>query len=300
VRHRLAAAGISRGLQYMLLAALFFSMMSLLVKIAGQRLPTYQIVLARSIISVAITWYLLRRRNIAPWGHRKDLLVFRGLVGFLALLCFFYSITHLALAEATVFHYLNPIFVAMLAPIFLRERMRPLEILSVTISMAGVVLIARPDFLFGHGVDSLDPLVVGVAAVGALLSGIAYMTVRKLGETEHPLVIVFYFPLVATVGALPLLGLGAVWPTPMEWLVLLGVGLTTQAAQINLTKGLRLEPAGRASGISYVQILFAAFWGLVFFGEYLSWMSMAGAILIVGASLVLATARRPGRQGVTR
>jgi drug/metabolite transporter (DMT)-like permease len=281
----------------MVLAAFFFSLMTLLVKVAGQRIPGYQIVLARSIISVSITWYLLQRRQIYPWGHKRGLLVFRGAIGFAALLCLFYSLPRLTLAEATVIHYMNPVFVILFAPILLHERLRRIEVVGVAISMGGVILMARPGFLFGGVEGGLDPIVVGVALTGAMMSGIAYLTVRKL-KTEHALVTVFYFPLVATICAIPLMiAFGAVMPTPFEWFVLLGVGLTTQAAQVYLTKGLQLEPAGRASAISYVQILFAAFWGLTIFGEIPGPISIGGGMLVIGGSLLVARRRtvRGGR-----
>lgn len=139
--------GIPEGLRYMVLAAFFFSLMALLVKIAGQRLPSAQLVLARSVVGVVLSYWMLRRAGVASWGNRKGLLVFRGLAGFAALLCFFYALTKLPLAETTVIVYISPVFTAILAALFLKETLRANEIAGLVISMAGLLLVAQPVFL---------------------------------------------------------------------------------------------------------------------------------------------------------
>lgn len=277
------------GMRYMVGAALAFSVMSLLVKVAGQRLPSQEMVMVRAVITMALSAWGIRRAGVRAWGTpgRRGLLVVRGVFGFLALSCFYHSIVHLPLADATVIQYTNPVWAGLLAVPFLGERLRRREVLSVLVSMAGVALVMQPSFLFGHGVG-LDPVTVVIGLVGAMSSGVAYVTVRKLGATEHPAVIVFYFSLVSVFAALPTALPGALWPTPTEWLVMLGVGVTTQLGQIALTHGLRLERAGRATATAYLQIVFAAFWGILFFAEVPDWGTFLGAALIVGSTIALA------------
>ena len=114
------------------------------------------------------------------------------------------------------------------------------------------------------------------------------MTIRQMGKAEHPLVVVFYFPLVTVPLSLPLAAPGWLWPTPMEWAALAGVGLSTQLAQVSMTRGLQLEPAGRATAVGYVQILFAAVWGAMFFGERPTAWTVAGAAVILAGTLLVA------------
>jgi drug/metabolite transporter (DMT)-like permease len=283
------------GMRYMAAGALAFSVMSLLVKVGGQRLPSQQMVMVRAIITLVLSAWAVRRASVSPWGSRdrRGLLVVRGIVGFGALSCFYHSIVHLPLADATVIQYTNPVFAGLLAVPFLGERLRRREVVSVLISMAGVALVMRPSFLFGHGA-ALDPVTVGIGLLGAMFSAMAYVTVRKLGETEHPAVIVFYFSLVSVFAALPTAVPGALWPTPAEWLVLLGLGVTTQVGQIAITHGLRLERAGRATATGYLQIVFAALWGILFFAELPDWGTFLGAALIIGSTLALARRPKPG------
>jgi drug/metabolite transporter (DMT)-like permease len=281
-------ATTSGGLHYMIAAAFFFSLMSLFVKLAGQRLPTTEIVLARSVVMLIISFVLVRRAGIRPWGTRKGLLVLRGLLGFGALLCFFYAVTQLPLADITVIHFTNPVFTALLASLLLGESMRRREVTGLFLNIAGVALVARPSFLFGQWASELNLAAVVIALVASVLSACAYTTIRTLRHSEHHLVIIFYFALVSTVAAVPLAAGRFVWPTVGEWALLIGVGIMTQTAQLFLTKGLHRERAGRAMSISYVQVIFAAVWGMLFFGDHLAALSVGGAVLIFAGSLFVA------------
>jgi len=275
------------GLRYMVGAAFFFSLMSLQVKLAGSRLHSTEIVFVRSLLSAVLTYALLRRARVSPWGQRKDKLILRGIFGFVALTCFFFAVTRLPLADVTVLHFTNPVFTAVLAAVLLKEGVGPRDVAGLLISLSGVAFVAQPSWLFGSSARDLDLFAVGVALCGALFSALAYTVVRDLRRTEHPLVVVFFFPLVATPLSIPAMLPYAVWPTPVEWVLLLGVALATQIAQVFLTRGLHAERAARAMSISYVQILFAGLWGALFFDELPGPLGIAGAVLVVlGAALV--------------
>ena len=110
-------SGLSVGLRYMIAAAFFFSLMSLQVKLVGQRLHSSEIVFFRALLSLLFTYVLLRRAGVPVWGHRKGLLVLRGTFGFIALSCFFFALTRLPLADVTVLHFTNPVFTAVIAAI---------------------------------------------------------------------------------------------------------------------------------------------------------------------------------------
>ncbi len=282
----------SPGVRAMLSAALAFSVMSVLVKLAGQRLPTAQIVLARGVVTLLISAWSIRRAKIGFWGVRKELLVLRGLFGFGGLSCYFYAVTHLPLADATVLHFTNPVLSAIGAALILRERFGKAEAIGAVACLGGVVAIARPSFLFGGG--TLNPVAVGVALLGACCAASAYVTVRSLRATDDPRVIVFYFPLIAVPATLPWAIPSWVWPTPREWLLLVAVGVATQIGQVQMTRGLHLESTARATTISYAQVLFAFVWGLALFGEVPTLASVLGAAAI--AAGVIGVARAAARR----
>ncbi|WP_222615395.1 DMT family transporter [Persicimonas caeni] len=275
------------GLTYMAISAFFFSIMGLLVKVAGERLPSQEIVFFRSLLVLIFAWWMLKRAGVNPWGNNKKWLVVRGFTGFMALSCFYYGVTHLPLADATLIMYSNPVFTALLAAVFLGERLKKVDLLGVVLSLGGVVLIAQPSFIFG-GASRLDPFDVGVALAGAVFAAISYVIVRKLRESEHALVVVFYFPLIATPASIPTALPDAIIPTWWELGVLLAIGIVTHIAQVAMTKGLHLEEAGRATAVSYLQVVFAFVWGMFFFDEFPTVLSVIGALLIVGSTIAIA------------
>ncbi len=288
---------ISAGLRYMAISSFFFSIMGLLVKVAGQRLPSQEIVFFRSLLVLGFAYAMIRRAGASALGNDKKWLVVRGSTGFVALSCFYYGVTHLPLADATLIMYTNPVFTGILAAIFLAESINVADVVGVVVSLIGVVLVAQPSFIFG-GAGRLDPVAVGIALVGAVISATSYVIVRKLRATEHELTVVFYFPLISVPASIPIALPSAVLPTWTELAVLLGVGVVTFIAQVTMTRGLHLEKAGRATAVSYLQVVFAFIWGMLFFDEYPTVYSIVGAVLIIGSTVAVAwwNNRRPAAE----
>jgi len=274
----------------MVASALSFSLMGVCVKQVGGRIPAAEVVLARAIVSVALSWWLLRRAGVPPWGQRRGLLVWRGVIGTAALLCVYAALAALPLASATVLQYLYPPFTALLAWLMLGERIGKRVLAAMALGWAGVLLVAQPGSSLAL---AWQPVLIAVA--GALFTALAYVSVRSLGQSEHPLVIVFYFPLVALPLSLPLVALHPVLPTPGEVAWLIGVGVFTQLGQVYLTRSLTTLPAARATAISYVQVVFAGGWGWLLFGETIDGATIAGAALVLAATLVSLSHRQPVR-----
>ncbi|MFM9100764.1 MAG: DMT family transporter, partial [Cyanobium sp.] len=267
------------------------SLMGVCVKQVGSRIPAAEVVLVRALVSVVLSWLLVRRAGISPWGQRRGLLVLRGAIGSVALLCVYIALTELPLASATVLQYTYPTFTALLAWLVLGEPIGRRVLLAVLVGWTGVLLVAGPGQLLGAagslaGATTLAGPAVLIAVAGAFCTALAYVSVRSLARSEHPLVIVFYFPLVAVPLSLPLVLLNPVWPTPLELLWLLGVGVFTQLGQVFLTSSLVALPAARATAISYVQVAFAGIWGWLLFGELVDGWTVAGAALVLAATLI--------------
>ena len=286
-----AATGLRRvplGIRYMMGAALLFSLMTLFVKLAGQRLPPMQIVLARYVVMLAATHAMVRRAGVSVRGTDRKALVGRALTGFAALSLFYTATTRLSLGDVTTIHYTSPVFTALFAWAALRERTGGRVWASTALSLLGVALVARPSFLFGA--SPVDQAAALLALGGAVGSAMAYTFVRKLKDTDGPLVVIYWFSAIGLALTLPFALPVWLWPTPLEWAFLAAVGASTQAAQVCLTKGLHLEPAGRATAVGYLQIVFAFGWGLLVFDTAPDALSLLGAAVI--AVGVLLAARR--------
>jgi len=274
----------SRAVGYMALAALGFSAMSVLVKLASRELPTGEIVLVRAVITLALSFALVRRAGLSPWGTQRRKLLTRGVLGFAGLAFYYLSLARLPLAEATTLQNTVPVLTALLAWWLLGEQVGRAAAFALACGVGGVLLVARPS---GGG----DLVGVACALASAVTASLAYVTVRQLSNTEHPLVIVFYFPLVAAPLAIPWAAADWVWPGARGWLLLAGVGVATQIGQVFLTKALAIERAGRATSVGYLQICFAIVWQLVVFGDAPSVWTLAGATLIIAGTLAVTRAR---------
>ena len=206
-----------------------------------------------------------------------------GQLGTLALGCIFAALKRLPLAEATVLQFLYPTLTAALAWILLGESPNRRSLGALLVGWVGVMVLVRP----GSGVFPMGGVLLALA--GAVLTSLAYVSVRELARTESLLVIVFWFPMVSALLSLPLVLLHPVAPTGNDMLWLLAVGLFTQAGQLGLTEGLARLPAARATPIGYVQVAFASFWGWWVFGEKMGPISLLGGGLVLVAALLSQT-----------
>jgi len=273
---------LSRGVRYLIASAFGFSIMSLLVKVVSRRLPIGEIVFSRAAVTLGLSYAMVKRAGLSPWGHQRLRLAGRGLIGFGGLSSLYVALSRLPLADATTLQNAMPLVTALLAWWLLGERIGWSTGVAIVCGLAGVALIVHPTG------DGLDPVGVAAALCGVVCSSFAYVTVRRLARTEHALVIVFYFPLVATPLALPWMLSSFAMPRPIDWLLLVGLGAATQVGQVCMTRGLALESAGRATTISYLQVALAMTWQLLVFGDLPGPWTLAGASLIVGGTLVVA------------
>jgi drug/metabolite transporter (DMT)-like permease len=271
----------------MLLAALCFSAMSAFAKEATRTLPSQQVVLVRASITLLLSLAIVWHRGLALRGNRPGLLVARGVFGTISLSCYYLSLAELPLADATIIQHTSPVLTALLAAAVLGERVTGRVLLATVAALAGVALMVRPG-AGGHALPLVPSL---LALLGAFAAAAVYVTVRRLRAHDDAHVIVLYFPLVAVPASLPLAL--PVWRAPdaREWMLLAGVGVTTQLAQLFMTRGLALESAARATSMNYMQIVFNLLLGVALFAEWPTAGTVLGALIVVGSTIALAWGR---------
>jgi len=263
--------------------ALAFSVMSALLKLAGETLPLFEIVTGRSLVVAALSGLAVWRQGHSFVPTETKLVVLRALFGFVALSCYFYSVIHLPLADATVIYFINPVLTALVAAAVLRELMGLKEVGWVALSLVAVVVVARPSFLFGTE-RALDTFAVVLGLVSALFAAASYVTIRSI-RRDPPLLIVFYFSTITVLLGAPVVAVDFARPSLLEALIVIGVGVATHVGQLWITWGLRMERAGRASAVGYLQIVFAAAWGWLLFSEVPDVWTWVGAAVITLATL---------------
>ena len=270
----------SPGLTYMILSAGSFCLMTVFVKLAGITLPTIQIVFVRGLFTLLATAVLIYREEVYVFGSHKMLLIMRGVSGTLALFLVYESIKRFPLSEATVIQYLFPIFTALVAPLIISEAINKKVFGAILIGLTGVYTVL--DFPFLIKTTNISMYSIGIAITGSFLTSVAYVLVRKATKVnEHPLVVMFYFPLFTVPMCLPFLISNWVHPSPEVWGYLFLVGICTQSGQFFLTHGYKELPAAEAAPLSYVQVPFAMIMGAIFFDEIIT------INFIIGSTLVL-------------
>lgn len=264
----------------MILAGFFFAVMNVSVKYIPH-IPAIEIVWFRSVFSLIFTVLILRNKGISIFGNHKINLITRGIVGSISLILFFYTLQRIPLASAVTMQYLSPIFTTILGIFILGEKVKPIQFFYFALAFFGVLVIQGFD-------PRVDALSAGMGLVSALASGIAYNMIRKLKNSEHPLVIVFYFPLVTFPVASLIMFFDWVTPVGLDWLVLLWIGICTQSAQYFMTIAYQRGNLSRISSLSYLGVLYALIFGFVLFGETFPAASYLGmGLVLVGILLNL-------------
>jgi len=262
-----------KSLLVMFIAGLFFFLMGVCVK-ELKLIPTSEIVFFRAFIALFLCYIQFRYLRISPWGKHKGLLIARGLFGTCALVLFFATLKYMPISTALSIQYLSPIFVAILSVFILNNKVQPIRWLFFFIAFAGTVIIKgfSPDI-------SLWALIMGV--LGALGSASAYICIAKIKDREHPIVIIFYFPLITVPVILPFAIRDWVTPNSREWILLILVGVFVQIAQYFMTLAFQRGNPSRVSIISYLGVIYALFADYLYFDSPLTGGALLGMALIL-------------------
>lgn len=269
---------IPLGVRYMLLATLAFSLMKVFVKYIPD-IPAIEIVFFRAVISLTLSLAYLLPKKIPIFGNKRSLLAARGAVGATALIINYYLLHEIPLAAASTLTNLTPIFTTLIGVYLVKEKIHPAQIAFFVLSFVGILIIQGFDTRI-----SGTHLFLGILA--SFFSGMAYNLVRKLSVTEHPLVIMFYFPLVV----LPVSLIGSLWlwvqPKGWDWFYLLMVGITTQMAQYFMTKSYQQAKVSKVAIFDYLGVVYALIFGFVLFNEYFNLLTYIGiALVLIGIAL---------------
>lgn len=268
----------SQGVKYILLSTFFFSIMNVFVKKLSH-LPSSEVSLFRSILPLIITFIMLKKAKINPWGNNKPLLIARGLFGTGGLLLYFYTLQKIPLANAVTIQYLSPIFSTLIATFIFKESTKPIQFFFFIISFSGILVIKSFDTSI-----PIDILALGI--MSAFFSAIAYNIIRKLKDYDDPLVTVFYFTLVTVPLVGPYVLMNWVMPNPIDWLYILIVGIATQNAQVYMTKAYQSEKMAKVANLNYIGTIYAIFFGYFLFNESITISSLLGIFLIIIGSIL--------------
>ncbi|MQN02240.1 MAG: DMT family transporter [Lachnospiraceae bacterium] len=268
------------GIGLVIADSFFFSLMTLFVRLSGD-LPTMQKCFFRNAIAAVVAVITLLRTDEKFHIKKGSMpgLLMRSICGGLGMICNFYAIDRIGLADANILNKMSPFF-AIIASIFvLKEIPKKADWIAVIIAFAGSIFIIKPSF----NVVSLYSL---AGLLGGLGAGIAYTYVRKLGQHgERGPVIVAFFSIFTCCLCLPFMIADFHPMTWQQWLFLILAGFAAAGGQFTVTAAYKFAPAKNISVFDYSQVIFASIWGVAFFGEIPDMYSIIGYVIVIGCAV---------------
>ena len=269
-----------KGALLLVLGEGLLAVMAAMIKHLSDHLDTEVIVFARNLFGLLILIPIIASRG--GFGQLRTrflhLHMIRGFTGVTAMFCFFYTIGHIALAEAVLVKMTVPFFLPIVAWLWLREVISLRTWLAIIGGFAGVAMIM--DVSSG----SVNP-VMWVALAGAAIMSVAKVSIRRMAVSEPAQRVVFYFALFATLfSALPLPWVSTL-PAGTDYLWLFAIGLVATGGQYAMTTAYQIARPGQVGVYNYSSVVWAALLGWMFWGETLVLTTLIGTLLIVAAGV---------------
>lgn len=270
------------GSLWMLVAALGFAVMGALVKVGASKFSSAELVFYRSVFGLIAIYAFIFAKKLPLKTPVIGKQMSRGLVGFAALVLFFYAIAHLPLATAVTLNYTSALFLALLMPLMLHEKPKPTLYAMILLGFMGVVMLLKPSFA------NQDLIAGSVGLLSALGAAFAYVHVKQLGNLGEPdWRTVFYFTLISTIAS-------GIWMllqtyTALSWQdmpTLLGLGISATIAQLAMTRAYRTGRTLTVASLAYTTVIFASIFGVVFWQEALSLSEYVAIGIIILSGII--------------
>lgn len=272
-----------RGIICIIFSAFFFALMNMFVRLAGD-LPAVQKSFFRNFIACILALIMMIRNHIGFSGKKENIkyLLLRSILGTLGVLCNFYAVDHLVLADASMLNKMSPFFAIIFSYLILKEKVKPVQAFVVVMAFIGSLFIIKPT---GLNMDVI-PAISGFA--GGAFAGAAYTYVRKLSSSGEPgPFIVACFSGFSCLVTLPFLIFDYHYMSLEQIGILLLAGLAAAGGQFTITAAYSYAPAREISVYDYSQIIFSAVLGFLIFGQIPDVFSWLGYVLICSMAVVM-------------
>jgi len=285
---------LTQAIKYMFLASFLFAITGAFAKLLSEDMSSVEVVFFRNITGLIIILFSVYKKPLKQTGGKPILLLFRGFIGFIALLMYFYNIANIPLAEAQTFAKTSPIFTAIFAYIFIKEKLSFKAIGGVIIGFIGILFITGFDITSLSKTDWLGIL----SGIGA---GLAYTSIRELKNFYDTRTIVLSFMTIGTIGPVIIMILGNYYHTDMfdfilapftipkysDIIYIIGLGLFATFSQLYMTKAYSLAKGGIIGTIGYSNIIFSIFLGLLLGDSFPSIVVLSGICLIILSGILV-------------
>ncbi len=271
----------NKSILLMLLSALSFSSMQIIVKLLT-KIPLMEKVFFRNFVSLILAYVVIKKNKLRFFGLKENRrrLFYRSVFGYLGVILFFYATSQMLAADAAMLNKLSPIFVAILAHLLLKEKIKKINICALVISFAGAWLVIKPQL-------NLSVIPAAAGLLSAAVSGAAYIFITDIGKKESIYTIVFYFSAFSVICSIPFIIFSFAIPNLYEMTMLLLLGALAALGQIALTYAYKSSEASDISIYDYTNIIFSSVLGYIFLSELPDLYSIIGGALIIAASIIV-------------
>lgn len=266
----------TKGMLCIIFSAFCFAVMNVCIRMAGD-VPSMQKSFFRNFLCFFLALIIMKKQHIGFSGKKGNIgpLLARSIFGLMGVLCNFYAVDHLVLADASMLNKMSPFFAILLSFLILKERIKPVQAIAVVGAFVGCLLVIKPTGL------NLTRLPALIGLMGGFGAGMAYTFVRMLGtQGEKGPFIVSFFSGFSTIVLLPFLIMNYTPMTGMQLFWLLMTGAAACGGQFGITQAYCYASAKDISIFDYSQILFSAMFGLVLFGQIPDGYSILGYIIV--------------------
>ncbi|MCH5184989.1 MAG: DMT family transporter [Oscillospiraceae bacterium] len=273
----------TKGIIFIITSALCFAFMNMFVRLAGD-VPSVQKSFFRNSVACIFAAAVLLRSEEKFRFDKKNLpdLIGRSVFGTIGILCNFYAIDHLPLADASMLNKLSPFFAIIFSYFLLKEKMTLVQILSVITAFIGVIFIIKP-----AGISIDQTLSACIGTLGGMGAGLAYTFVRKMSGKERGAFIVFFFSAFSCLVTLPYFIFNYSPMTLNQTIILILAGLSAAGGQFTITAAYSHAPAKEISVFDYTQIIFVSLIGFIVFNEIPDIFSVIGYIIICTVGIIM-------------
>lgn len=269
-----------QGILYIIMAGFFFALMTFFVRLSGD-LPIMEKAFFRNAVAAIIAFGTLVKSKEKFAFKKENIpdLFMRSLCGTLGLICNFYAIDKLNIADANILNKLSPFFAILMSYFILKEKAYKVEWLSVIVAFTGALFVVKPSF-------NMQFIYAMIGVCGGLGAGIAYTFIRKLGKKgERGPIIVLCFSVFSCVVTLPFLMFQFQPMSLLQFVFLILAGVAAAGGQFSITKAYTKAPARDISVFDYTQVLFAALLGFIFLDQIPDILSLIGYVIIIGSAV---------------
>lgn len=273
----------NKAIIFIILSAFCFALMNVFIRLAGD-IPFIQKSFFRNFVAAIFSFIILKSKGIKVTCAKENrpALFFRAFFGTAGMMCHFYAVDHLVLADASMLNKMSPFFAVVFSALFLKDKTTPFQVGAVITAFAGSLLIIRPTFA---NMD-LFPSIIGF--LGGMGAGAAYACVSYLGRKgEKGPVIVFVFSVFSCLCALPYIIFSFTPMNAYQTVMLLLTGLAAAGGQFGITAAYTHAPAKEVSVFDYSQIIFSALLGFVIFSQIPDILSIAGYVIIISVAIAM-------------